>query len=224
MAQPLHQTKSGAALQIIRSRILDGEYNPGDQLRAEILAVELGMSATPVREALRMLQADRLVHHKAHHGIVVAGVSAKETREIYLVRALLEAPATELATPGLHGGGLGELEQIHEKLTGHATAAGRHRDIGPLNAKWHWTIYRASGSEYLCEIIEGLWERFPWRTMWAKQEDLERSVRDHNGIMAAIRDNDAPLAAARMREHVLSGPGMLLLPDGEDDFPHNGAG
>lgn len=214
---PIHQTKSAAALQIVRARILSGEYQPGDQLRAESLASELGMSATPVREALRMLQADRLVRYKAHHGIVVAGISPEETEEIHLIRALLEAPATELAVPSILDESLEELEAIHEKLTSHASSAGRQKDIGPLNAEWHWAIYRASGLDYLCEIIEELWDRFPWRTMWVQPEDLERSVRDHNSIMEAIREGNPELAGSRMRAHVLSGPGRLL--PGRQDAP-----
>jgi DNA-binding GntR family transcriptional regulator len=208
--QPIFQTKSSAALQAIRTRILEGDLKPGDQLRAEALAEELGMSATPVREALRMLQADRLVNHKPHHGIVVAGVSATETHEIYLVRSLLEGPATEMATPNIKGEVLEKLEGIQRRLVERVAKTGGDRDIGPLNAEWHWTIYRAAGSAYLCEVIEEAWDHFPWRTMWAKPQDLDRSVGDHEAVMAAIRAGDAPLAAERMREHILNGPGMLL--------------
>lgn len=207
---PIHQTKSAAALQIIRSRILSGEYEAGEQLRAETLAGELQMSATPVREALRMLQADRLVHHRPHHGIVVAGISPEETEEIYFVRSLLEAPAAELAVTNMDEETLANLEEIHKKLTSAATKSPRPVAFGALNADWHWAIYNATGQRYLCEIIEELWDRFPWRTMWAQPKDIEGSVRDHNEIMEAIRAKDAKLAGERMRSHVLSGPARLL--------------
>lgn len=208
---PIHQTKSAAALQIIRSRILSGEYEAGEQLRAETLASELEMSATPVREALRMLQADRLVHHKPHHGIVVAGISPEETEEIYFVRSLLEAPAAELAVTNMDEETLTNLEEIHKKLTSKSASKSLQPvSFGALNAEWHWAIYHATGQPYLCEIIEELWERFPWRTMWAQPEDIEGSVHDHNEIMEAIRARDAKLTGERMRSHVLSGPARLL--------------
>jgi DNA-binding GntR family transcriptional regulator len=208
---PLHTTKSAAAVQVLRARILAGEYEPGDQLRAEALAEELGMSATPVREALRLLQADHLVYYREHHGIVVAGLSPKEVEEIYLVRALLEGPATELATPAVRGKEMDRLEEIHAELVARASSGDRS-EIGSLNADWHWTIYRLCGADYLANLIEGLWERFPWRTMWARPEDVERSVREHEAMMVAMRDDDAALAGRLMREHVLSGRDDLLSP------------
>lgn len=209
---PLHTTKSAAALEVLRSRILAGEYEPGDQLRAEALAEELGMSATPVREALRLLQADHLVYYREHHGIVVAGLSEVEVREIYLVRALLEGPATEMATPAVRAEAMERLEQVHAELLAQASSGGDRSEIGSLNADWHWTIYRLCGAEYLAQTIEGLWERFPWRTMWARPEDVERSVREHEAMMAAIRAGDAARAGQLMHAHVLHGRDYLLAP------------
>lgn len=211
-APPQHRTKSEAALQVLRTRILAGEYEPGDQLRAEALAAELGMSATPVREALRLLQADHLVVSRPHQGIVVAGLSPREVEEIYMVRALLEGPATELATPAVRAGAMDRLEGVHAELLERASSGGERSEIGSLNADWHWTIYRLVGADYLTGLIEGLWERFPWRTMWARPEDVQRSVREHEAIMAAIREDRSELAGRLMREHVLSGRDDLLAP------------
>ena len=169
------------------------------------------MSATPVREALRMLQADHLVYYREHHGIVVAGLSPKEVAEIYLVRSLLEGPATELATPAMGPDEMERLEGIHAKLSVDVSSADNRSEIGSLNADWHWTIYRLCGVDYLTNLIESLWERFPWRTMWARAEDLERSVREHEAMMAAFRAADAQLAGRLMREHVLGGRDDLLV-------------
>lgn len=218
-AAPRHRTKSEAALQVLRTRILAGEYEPGDQLRTEALAEELGMSATPVREALRLLQADHLVVSRPHQGIVVAGLSPREVEEIYMVRALLEGPATALATPAVRAEAMEELEAIHAELLARASSGGERSEIGALNADWHWTIYRLAGADHLAGLIEGLWERFPWRTMWARPEDVERSVREHEAIMAAIREGRAEEADRLMRAHILSGRDDLLAPHGADASP-----
>jgi DNA-binding GntR family transcriptional regulator len=223
MTVPIHQTKSDVALQFIRERILSGQFEAGMQLRAEALAEDLGMSATPIREALRLLQADHLVDHRPHHGIVVAGVSPAQAEEIYMVRALLEAPATELATPVVRERALDKLEAIHAKLVAQASRPGDRAEIGSLNADWHWTIYRLCGADYLAKLIEGLWDRFPWRTMWARPEDLERSIREHEGIMAAIRAGEAAEAGRLMRAHILSGRDYLLAPQGAGGSPVPGS-
>ena len=92
--QPTARTKADIALHAIRERILSGELQPGDRVRPDALTAELEMSPTPIREALRLLQADRLVHYEPHHGIVVARLSSKEIEDIYLVRSLLEPVAS----------------------------------------------------------------------------------------------------------------------------------
>jgi DNA-binding GntR family transcriptional regulator len=202
------RTKTEVALSFIREQILAGDLEPGTRIRAEALATELGMSATPIREALRVLQADRLVHYRPHHGIVVAGISAPEVREIYVARLMLEGPTTAAATPALEGPALDRLEKIHARLV--ACRASRDIDIGSLNADWHWEIYRAAPSSYLMRFIEQLWDRFPWRTMWVRPEDRDRSIGHHERIMDAIRRGAAEEAGELMTDHVRSGSESLL--------------
>lgn len=208
-APPLHLTKSELAVQVLRERIRSGELAPGARLRVEQLARELEMSPTPIREALRILQADRLVNYRPHYGIVVAEFSDAQIHEIYRVRALLEPFAVELAVPLLDDQQLSELERLHEQ---HATAVQSDQAsvIGHLNSAWHWMIYEASGSPLLNSLIHGLWEASPWRTMWALPGLRELSHREHASVMEAIGLRDAARAAEAMRVHVDSGEAMLL--------------
>lgn len=182
---------------------------PGQRLRVEELTHELGMSPTPIREALRLLQADRLVDYRAHHGIVVAELSPAETTEIFRLRALLEPLATEIAVPLLTERQIEELERLHEQHSA-AVASERGRAIPERNAAWHWAIYQASGSTILMDFIRRLWEAFPWRTIWALPGRTELSLDEHAAVMEAIGMRDAALAAARMRAHIESGQETLL--------------
>ncbi len=206
---PRHLTKTELALQELRERIRGGQLRPGERLRVDELTRELGMSPTPIREALRLLQADRLVDYRPHHGIVVAELSADTTEEVYHLRAMLEPLAVELAVPRLSDGDVERLEGLHKR---HATAHGSRKgaaDADP-NRDWHWAIYDASGWQILNDLIRQLWEAFPWRTMWALGGRLDLSLEEHEAVMAAIRDRDAAAAAAGMREHITSGRETLL--------------
>jgi len=208
-ALPRHLTKTEVALQVLRERIRSGELPPGHRLRVEELAGELDMSPTPVREALRVLQADGLVDYRAHHGIVVVEISSAQIREIYRLRTLLEPVTVELAVPRLTGGQIDELERLHEQHAA-AVASGQPGSVGQLNSTWHWTIYGASDSPLLNDFVHRLWEAFPWRTMWAIPGRTDLSHRQHAEVMDAIRTRDAAAAAERMRAHVASGENTLL--------------
>jgi DNA-binding GntR family transcriptional regulator len=206
---PRHQTKTELALQALRERIRSGQLRPGERLRVDELTRELGMSPTPIREALRLLQADRLVDYRPHHGIVVAEVSADATAEVYHLRAVLEPLAVELAVPRLTDDAIDDLERLHERHASAGSSQRRGATADP-NWAWHWAIYDASGWPILADLIRQLWEAFPWRTMWALPGRMSLSLEEHEAVMAAIRGRDALVAAERMRDHVTSGRETLL--------------
>ncbi len=206
---PHHQTKTELALQRLRDRIRTGDLQPGERLRLDVIKEELGMSATPIREALRLLQADGLVDYRPHQGIVVAEHSGERIAEIHLLRSVLEPLAIERTVPMLTGETLARLDQLHDALRD-AVESGHGSDISSRNAEWHWAIYELSDLPHLKEFIRRLWELFPWRTMWVLPERAERSVEEHAQIMEAIRAGDAELASRRLRAHILSGEQSLL--------------
>jgi DNA-binding GntR family transcriptional regulator len=209
MATPRHLTKTEIALQALRERIRSGDLAAGARLRVEDLAEELAMSPTPIREALRLLQADALVDYRPHYGIVVAERSVDEVRDLFRLRSVLEPLAMELAVPRLDGEALARLERAHERQVD-AVRAKRGNAIAKSNSDWHWTIYEAAGSPLLTGFIRRLWEAFPWRTMWAVPGRSEESLRQHTAMMKAIRKRDAKRAADLLREHVTSGEATML--------------
>lgn len=209
VAPPLHATKTQIALQELREDIRSGTLAAGERLRVDEVAAELGMSPTPVREALRLLQADGLVEFRPHQGIVVASLSATQTAEIYHLRALLEPDAVMLAVPRMSEHQLAELRRLHEKVV-KAVHSGRGSAVSDTNAAWHWALYRNCGSDHLVAFIQRLWDAFPWRTIWAITGRAEQSLREHQEVMDAIDAGDAELAAERMRTHVLSGVETLI--------------
>jgi DNA-binding GntR family transcriptional regulator len=209
VAAPRHLTKTELALHVLRERIAAGDLAPGARLRVEELAHDLEMSPTPVREALRLLQADGLVDYRAHYGIAVTEYSADEVRDLFRIRALLEPLAVELAVPRLGADELAELQRIHEQQEA-AVRDGSGSAMSKTNADWHWAIYEAAGSQLLNEFIRRLWQAFPWRTMWALPGRSEVWLRQHTELMDAIRAGDAGRAAELMRVHITSGEEAML--------------
>jgi DNA-binding GntR family transcriptional regulator len=201
MSSVRHQTKTDIALAFLRERITSGELAPGQRLRVEELAEQLGMSPTPIREALRILQADRLLEYKPHHAVVVADLSTAEIDEIYLLRSVLEPLATELATPRLTSAGLEQLTRLQTDYE-RACDLGNERSMTELNGAWHWAIYDASESTYLALFIRRLWDSFPWRTIGSLPGRADNIVNEHRAILSALLERDGLDAAAHMRLHI----------------------
>lgn len=209
IAPPRHLTKTELALELLRERIRSGELVPGQRLALEELTQSLGMSATPIREALRLLQADHLVDYRPHLGVVVKESSPEAIVEIYRIRSVLEPLAAELAVESLSDDRLAALGRLHQALRT-AVSSGRGKRIAEINAEWHWALYESAHSTYLNDFIRRLWEGFPWRTMWALPGRAEQSFREHEAMMAAIRAGDGIEAAARLRDHIVSGAETLV--------------
>jgi DNA-binding GntR family transcriptional regulator len=208
MAPERHLTKTEIALQEVRERLRTGSLQPGQRVRVEPLTHELSMSQTPIREALRLLQADGLVEYRPHYGIVVAEISVEATAEVYRLRALLEPFAVELAVAKLTPEGLQELEQLHRQLI--AAARKDSLTFSDHNHAWHWALYQASQSPLLNDFIRRLWDAFPWRSMWAITGRTELTLQEHTAIMDAVREGDPERAPSLMRDHILSGRSTVL--------------
>ena len=208
---PTHFTKTDYALETLRSRIRSGELQPGTPLRVTLLSEELGISSTPIREALRLLQSDKLVEYHPHRGTIVSTATQRpSTDEVYHLRILLESDATRITVSRMSAETMEELEKIHRSLITAARSSTRsRRRMSNFNIAWHWAIYKATGLPLMAEMIEHLWEAFPWRTLWAIPETASTSVGDHEAMMTAIRNGDADLAAQLMGAHLARGQNYL---------------
>jgi DNA-binding GntR family transcriptional regulator len=201
---PGHQTKTELALRVLRERIRSGELQAGHRLQVFDLTEELGMSPTPIREALRLLQADRLVHYEPHRGVVVARHSPERLSDVYDMRLELEPLATSLAIERMTPEQRDTINRTHEKFLA-AGKAGRGARMAKLNSDWHLAIYQACGSEMLQEFIARLWDVFPWRTNWALDQRSADSVIEHDQVMIALNAGDAEAGARAMRAHIQAG-------------------
>lgn len=198
-----YKTKAELALEGLRDAILRGEIRPGKRVTQAQLSQRLGMSATPIREAIRILDAEGLLVYEPHRGITVNTMTLDEAAELYLLRAPMEGLAARLAVPNLTEADMAMLEQLQRDFEA-AFAAGDDDRMTQVNADWHLLIYSATKTKYLVKVILRLWMPFHWSGWSGPWRAVNRadSVREHGAIMDAIRARDANRAARLMEEHI----------------------
>jgi DNA-binding GntR family transcriptional regulator len=195
----------------IRGRIMSGEIAIGAQLRQAELANELGVSRTPVREALRQLQSGGLIEVVPNRGAVVRVPVPWEVREAYQVRAQLEGFACELAVRQITNQQLETLRAVNRTMReatfeSQAAPADDEPPTTSANDVFHTTIHQASGNQRLARTINEINETFP-RNVSAlvladDQRHREENVREHERIVEAIDAGDAAAARREMIAHV----------------------
>jgi len=188
----------------LRERILGGEFRAGEQLRQDGLAADYGVSRIPVREALRRLEAEGLVVIEPHKGAVVAGLEPAEIRELFEMRAVLEAELIRLAVPRLTAADVSEATAALRDYEA-GLAAGQVEDWGALNWRFHGALYRAAGRPRWLETLQDLnarTDRFI-RLQLALTGALDRARGEHQAILTLARAGEADDAAALMRRHIL---------------------
>lgn len=193
---------------IFDGSIFDGEYGPGSRLNITDLAKRLDVSAIPVREALRILEAEGLVEFRLNRGVVVKDLSAAELRELFLVRLPLETLAATEAVRWKSEKSLQPLELILGKMDATNKAETWHA----LHEKFHEALYSLSELPRLAQMIVGLRGQMrPYAKLYHDEPEQVRNVQvEHYALLKAIRKRDKEKIAQIIREH-LSRPARLAL-------------
>lgn len=203
-------TKTELAVRALRSAIRSGQIPQGEQLTVGELAEQLGISPTPVREAVRTLQAEGLITQTPHHTLAVIKLGEKDLHDIYVVRLQLEPMAVRLAVPLMSAADLDLLHRLNETM--HATDHEQHSEQRyALNQQWHFALYGFARNRVLQSTIAALWQRFLWRTSWILPDHAGASYTQHSAILAAARAGDAEQTAQLMAEHIIYGQGNALI-------------
>jgi DNA-binding GntR family transcriptional regulator len=198
----------------IREGIMGGTYPGGAHLKAEDLAVAIGVSRTPVREALRRLHAEGLVDFVANRGAYVLNWDKSDVDEVFGLRMVLESFGAELAATRRTAEQLAQLHDLAQRMT----VAARERPphylelIAELNTAFHKLIHAASGVKRLSPILLTVIQiPLTMRTFNRySSEDLERSMAHHREIVAAFEVRDSRWAGAVMRSHIIAAHNVFL--------------
>jgi DNA-binding GntR family transcriptional regulator len=201
----------------LREAILGGLFQPGEWLRQQRIADQLGVSEMPVREALKKLAAEGVVEYLPYRGMRVREYSADDVADIYKVRACMEAMAACAAAQNISAEELVELRalasQMEERLT--QDDLEEHRE---LNRRFHKVLFTASRRTYLVHALKQLWMVFP-SMLWGSLpttaterlfEQDEYDIEEHRAIIGALEEGNAAQAERLMRQHI-EGAGDRLL-------------
>jgi DNA-binding GntR family transcriptional regulator len=204
-------TLTTRALEALRAAIVDGRLEAGERYSVAQLAERFGVSRTPVREALLVLERQGVVRFERNRGVRVLETTAHDLEEVFALRLLLEVPATRRACELLDRDDFAALD--HE-LTA-MTALADEGDEGAFMAhdkRFHEIILRASGNRRLATIVSQLRDlvRFRGASTVGRSRDLQAILAEHVTVLDALRAGDADAAARAMRAHLLE-TGRLLL-------------
>jgi len=193
-----------AALERLREAIILGELRPGTPLRLEDLARSLGMSISPIREAVRQLEALGLAEHVPHHGAKVMGLDVEELRELFSIRLALETlavrRAAELFEPDDEARARTRLAELEVARHG-----GDVRGAVRAHTGFHFTLYEAARSSWLLRLIRPAWdscERYRPVLLAAKGTLQDRHQKLDGELLAACAAHDPDRAAAALRAHL----------------------
>ena len=194
------QSKASYVLDRIREDIAEGFIMPGQSLRQNELAVRYGVSSTPVREALRLLEAEGAITYAPHKGATIAEMNPEQIEDIYLMRLCVEGLATRLAVERGPAESFNKAFEIHEQLC--ARESEDPRELALLNRRLHFELYEI-GSPWISNYVQGLWRFMPPElTTWTDDSATETFIRQHKGIIEAIRHGDALKAEHLMQDHI----------------------
>lgn len=213
-----HKTKSVIAVETLRNAILEGQFDPGSRVDIRSLSESLGMSITPVREALRVLTAEGLLLYSEHKQISVVEVAGKEAQEVYELRVLLEGRLTRQATCNVS---TEEQREALRRLQDEFTAAAAAGDIDlarKANRKWHMYVYELADAKHTLKMVERLWGLFDWGGIWTLPGRLNQSAIEHGRITEAIVNGESEVSCNLMERHVGSGKDAVEALSGRFDI------
>jgi DNA-binding GntR family transcriptional regulator len=209
----------------VQAAILDGEHPPGTHLFQDELCEHFGVSRTPVREALRKLQAKHLVVLVPNKGATVRVPGRTELIDVYHVRAELEGYACELvcaqvtdevllALDRAQARVIEAVDRFEDDALGSPDSVALDLQTARANAEFHGVIARTAGNERLRSIIVELQDFFPkdyvWRAMTSADEVQALNIEEHARIRAALSRRSASRARKEMRSHIMHASAILL--------------
>ena len=193
----------GQVFDKIRSDILKGRYQKGDELVECTIGKEMGVSRTPVREAIRQLELEGLVQLIPNKGAFVTGISASDVRDIYLIRSRLEGLAARMAAEHISSEQLAEMEETIV-LSDYHVKKEHFEQVCEMDGEFHKLLYAASGSRILEHTLTDF-HQYVQRVRMASITNrirMHKSNSEHEKILEAIRNKDGDQAEKVAAEHI----------------------
>ncbi|MFJ8542728.1 GntR family transcriptional regulator [Streptomyces sp. NPDC093586] len=192
------------AYEELKGAVLANRLQPGDSLSVPALAAQMGISRSPVREAVQRLIHDGLATHVPHRGAVVATVDVEDVRQLYVVREVMEGLAARLATERLDATKVAELRELledHERVV----ASGENEKLHiEMDMAYHRLIREVAGNAHLTAALDTIQGKahLALHSLWRSPDAPRLALEEHRRIFEAMTAGDTDAAEQAAREHV----------------------
>ena len=190
---------------VVRERILKGEYEIGEKIKENQIATELRVSRTPIREAFKILENEGLIDYVPNRGCFAKGFTKQDVEDIYAVREALEALALNWAVDRITEKEIAALEEQCDLMEFYKKKKDRKKVL-EMNSSFHDIIYASARSRFLAQVLRSYKEYIDKtrKSIFYEQSYLESILVEHRAILDAIKDRDKERAAAAMTKHLMS--------------------
>lgn len=197
-------TKLDQVADLLRERIIAGEFERGQKLKQVDIANELGVSVTPVREALKVLEMEGYIVSAPHKGLSVPEVDAAGALESYELRMVLERRLTAKALDRITPQDVAELRKLHDAFL---ELAKKQETLGvrAANVRFHFKLYAIADQPQTLQFVRVLWAKYPFNFAHQQQERLVHMTAEHDAIMTRIEAGDREGVLRALDEHITTG-------------------
>lgn len=203
-----YRTKEEQVADFLREGIISGVYPRGSRLKQAEIAQQLNLSITPVREALKLLEAEGYVSGDSYRGARVVPFDAAASGEILQLRLLLEAQLVRGAVEKVTAKDIAELRKLAKEFE-QAFDAGDRAAARGVNYRFHRRLYDIAQLPHTLHFVQILWARYPFDLINAVQGRGSHAAEEHEEILKALTEGDASAAQLAMRKHIESGWDVL---------------
>ena len=198
-----HQTKEEYVADFLREGIISGQFPRGSKLKQAQIAEMIGTSITPVREAIKLLEAEGFVLGSSHRGATVAPFDINATEEITDLRVTLECKLGLKAVGQLSKKDIDQLRELQEEIEA-AAARGDRDAVRSINYRFHELIYQAADLPQTLRFVRALWARYPFDLINKLDSRIDRASQEHRDMLSALIARDEAALLAALRTHIRS--------------------
>jgi DNA-binding GntR family transcriptional regulator len=199
-----YRTKEDQVADFLRERIISGVIARGSRLKQAEIAEQLNLSITPVREALKLLEAEGYISTDSYRGARVVPFDASASSEILTLRLLLETQLVRAAVEKITAQDIAELRQLADEFA-KAFESGDRATARGVNYRFHRRMYDIACMPQTLHFTQILWARYPFDIINAAENRGQDAVSEHDEILQALASGDVTAAMLAMRKHIESG-------------------
>jgi DNA-binding GntR family transcriptional regulator len=202
------RTKEEQVADFLREGVLSGMFPRGSRLKQAEIAERLQLSITPVREALKLLEAEGYVTGNSYRGACVAHFDASASEEVLDLRLQLESRLIRGAAQQVTGRDIDELQALNAEFL-QAFELGDRAAARGINYRFHRRLYSIAAMPQTLHFVQILWARYPFDLINAVEGRGKHAAAEHDEILRALLSGDLPAAMLAMRKHIESGWSVL---------------